>query len=886
MSDPGGPDRTLAFGYDDSPAEGPEITPYRLKWPHPLRRLGNVLVFLAAADPQLIGSRTERHRYITVALLMFATTIQAFYAATLFFAVSLNKSFRREYVYGLFFAAAVYLIDRSIISYPAPIKVDKAGNLAPPKKTSAVLAIRVGIALVAAILMSEMILLQVFRGDISLQIQNNHLAMTKVTDSQIEANYQKRISALQNQIDAAQAVVTQRQRDVNNVYQALNCQEFGCPAQGIVGGFGPGYAAAKVNWENAVQSLGTAKTQLQSIRNADLPQIRKLTTGEQQAIANAQPAITNADKVMSQEEAFWQLTVQNGTVLVMRVLLSLLLLGIDLAPILAKLTGRTSLHDIRAHSSDYRAREKNTQEVTTAVHQYARQGDVDRRVHDIEMDNTLFEAQQRADVVRTNVQRQADVARAEADAKADAELYRIKLEASLSKLKHHRDYMAKKPVPPGGQPGDDNAGWADDTDIGTQPSAPHRVEPAADPGVGSEPVAFDYRAPVNVDQTLVDPVADQYDADAAVLSHDDPFTPAAASDATDLVPHLADPAGSDELSLDDEVAEILFTPEEPSGMLVLDHKWVLHGRLPEADDGGGGIVWRAQNRLGDVREWFVVKTVPSGLVDRRTTEYIQQIGRTAQYIQQLGLRHEERASEVVSAHVGEIIDHGDDRGFSYLVYPLYRPGSLATYCRWIGDRRTLAWCAQVIDEVLSGLIAASAVGLVHLDIKPGNIVLDGDHARVIDWGLSRVWNASQPSTWIVRGTPFYACPEQLIRPDEGWDTPRADLYGVGATFYWLLTGEAPLQHDAREGHDLVEYRKLHLDGVRPQQVHELVTGIPRSLSVLIDNWLSFDPDRRVPPGTSMADSLRVARDQLSALRPLLHDMTVGRVTARRRRRRN
>ena len=109
------------------------------------------------------------------------------------------------------------------------------------------------------------------------------------------------------------------------------------------------------------------------------------------------------------------------------------------------------------------------------------------------------------------------------------------------------------------------------------------------------------------------------------------------------------------------------------------------------------------------------------------------------------------------------------------------------------------------------------------------------------------------------------------------------MYGVGATFYWLLTGEAPLQHEADEPHDLVEYRRLHLDGVRPQSTHELVTGIPRPLSVLIDSWLSFDPDRRVPEGTPMADSLRVARDQLSALRPLPPEMRVGRVTARRRR---
>src|SRR5208282_1815733 len=151
-----------------------------------------------------------------------------------------------------------------------------------------------------------------------------------------------------------------------------------------------------------------------------------------------------------------------------------------------------------------------------------------------------------------------------------------------------------------------------------------------------------------------------------------------------------------------------------------------------------GTVWMAKELLGDQQIWYVVKTMRSGLVDTLTAEYIQR----------LGVQEERRAAGVVSDHIGQILGYGDDRGLSYLVYPLYKPGSLAAYCRWIGDRRTLRWCAQVIDEVLDGLITASAAGLVHLDIKPGNIVLDGEHARVIDWGLSRVWNASQPSSGI------------------------------------------------------------------------------------------------------------------------------------------
>jgi len=881
MADPGGPNGTLTFVLDDGPSGEPPIAPRpparrgfwarllgwlgrprslrgrprprerrRLKRPHPIRWLGNLLVYLAAADPENIGSRTERYRYITVGLLMLVTAAQAFYAATLFFSISLGKPFRHELVYGVFFALAVYLIDRSIISYAAPIKLDKSGNLARPKKASGVLAIRVVIALVAAMLMSEMILLQVFAGDIKLQIQNDHLAVTQTTDNKIEANYQGQIAKLQGQINNAQAVVNQRQSDVQADYRAMNCQEFGCP--GIAAGIGPGFAAAQQTFRNAQQRLTDAQGQLQAIQQKNLPRIQQLNTAEQQAINGAQPAITNADKVLSQEEAFWQLTVKNGTVLVVRVLLSLLILGIDLAPILFKLTGRTSLHDIRAHSSDYVATEKNKHETNTAVHRLAKQGHVDKSAYDLEMDSKLYDAEEGADVARTRIKGRADVARAEAKANAEVDLYGIRLDTSLRKLEHHHRYMARKSAFSAGQRGG-HGGWPGGGMGGQAGPSP---EPDPNPGAGPARAAFPQIAP---------PVADQ--DDPAPPEPDDPDAP--------VVPDFdPDRVDSEEI---DEYVEIVLHPEEPTGMLVLDHKWVLHDRLPQADLGGGGIVWRAKDQLSDQRIWYVVKTVPSGLVDKRTT----------QYIQQLGVRHEQRVSGVVHNHLGEIIHHGDDRGFSYLVYPLYEPGSLALYCRRLGDQRPLGWCARIIDEVLSGLMAAfAAADLVHLDIKPGNIVLDGDHARVIDWGLSRVWNASQPSTWIVRGTPFYACPEQLIELREGWDTPRADLYSVGATFYWLLTNEAPLQYDARGLHDLLEYRKLLVSGVRPQPVHELVPGVPRPLSALIDRWLSFDPAGRVPPGTLMADCLRSARDELDALRPLLPEMMVGQVTGRRRRGRN
>jgi serine/threonine protein kinase len=257
--------------------------------------------------------------------------------------------------------------------------------------------------------------------------------------------------------------------------------------------------------------------------------------------------------------------------------------------------------------------------------------------------------------------------------------------------------------------------------------------------------------------------------------------------------------------------------------------------------------------------------------------------RTTARLREIAIRNEQRAP--VSPNIGKIEDYGEDQGLSYIVYPLYQPGSLARYCKEARPLRPLRWCAGLISQVLQGLIDASNEGLVHLDIKPSNIVLDGTRPRIIDWGLSRAWTANQPYTSVARGTPFYACPEQLIRPSRGWDTPLADLYSVGATFYWLLTNEPPLRYEAEERHDLLTYRNLLASGVRAQAVHELVPEVPRALSTLIDRWLGFYPRDRVPPGTRTSQSLQTALGELQALLPLLPELNVGQITGRRRRRR-
>ncbi len=814
-----------------------------------LERTGNLLIFLTSADRRKIESFAERQRYITIGLLMLVTAAQGFYSASLFAAIGFGKHFGQVLGFGIFFAVAVYLIDRSIIGYVAPVKLDKKGEIRPPRKLTPVMLIRILIAMTAAILMSEMILLQFFAKDIQNQILQNHLAETTHVSQAINNTYQQRINVLQNQINAAKNTVSQDQAVVKQDQQQANCQEFGCP--GIAAGRGPGFRNAEKNLNDAQTTLGTAQTNLANITSANTPQITKLDNQLQNATSGADQTITGADVLLSREEAFWQLTTRYGTVAVGRILLSLLILGIDLAPILAKMTGRATMHDVTIQGDDYLRFRENREHVNTGIGRSAGQGNLDRERHSIEMETGLLQAKAHAMVQR----------------------YGMKLHVDMERRRLHRFYMSG--------PSQAAAGPRQPTATYTQPGErigrhgagpdPNGPDPTGPDPYGPDPNGPDPNGPTVGPQSAGGPYPAPGTFTQEFRESGFPLPPASGPGARRRAE-----SGYGFDAVEDEIAGLLFDLDESTDHRVLEHRWELLGPLPNAEGGGGGIVWRARDRLGEYGR-LVVKTVPVGTVDMHATERLR------------SFQNEERAKGIVSDHIGKILHCGVDQGLSYIVYPLYEPGSLLRYCQAEGSQRTLRWCAEITHQVLTGLMDAFQAGLVHLDIKPDNVVLDSSldrtRARIIDWGLSRVWNAATiTSTSVVRGTPFYACPEQFRRREASWRTPAADLYGVGAVFYWLITNEPPLQYDAGPDADMFTFMNLIVQGSRPQPVHELVRGVPEALGELIDHWLSYDPAARVPAGTPSDSMIRVARDELGGLWPQLPVMTVGAVTGRRRKR--
>jgi Domain of unknown function (DUF4407) len=381
-------------------------------------RLGNFVIFLTSADRTRIGSYSERQRYITIGLLMMVTAAQAFYAACLLASVGFKRPFDQVIGFGVFFAAAVLLIDRSIIGYVPPARFDGLGRPRPPRRFTPIIVARLMIALAAAVLMSEMVLLQFFASDINAQIQSDHLAAAQQANTQVTRLYQTQITILQDQINAAQRVVNERQTAYSNAQKQANCQEFGC--SGITAGRGPGFTAAEKSLTDALAALTTAQHNLQTVTAANTSRISQLNAERHAEITSSQQTINQANALLTREEAFWQLTVRHGTVAFWRIVLTLLILGIDLAPLLTKLTGKTTVHDTLIRNEEYVANELDHERARTI---------------------------KLANAGRQRLQRERDSADIETKTRqlvADTEVTRlgITLSADLSKQQLHHFYTA------------------------------------------------------------------------------------------------------------------------------------------------------------------------------------------------------------------------------------------------------------------------------------------------------------------------------------------------------------------------------------------------------------------------------------------------------------
>jgi uncharacterized RDD family membrane protein YckC len=215
------------------------------------------------------------------------------------------------------------------------------------------------------------------------------------------------------------------------------------------------------------------------------------------------------------------------------------------------------------------------------------------------------------------------------------------------------------------------------------------------------------------------------------------------------------------------------------------------------------------------------------------------------------LREGQLAASISHPHTVYIFGSEEIKGMPVISMELLPGGTLKERIAANGPMRPEEAVAAVLD-IIGGLDAAQAAGVLHRDIKPSNCFIDADGAvKVGDFGLSISTLARDVhhdlEAGAFQGTPQFAPPEQLR--GEPLDI-RADIYAVGATLYFLLTGEPPF--DARDLRELVS----RVTSEPPRSPRDVRRGIPAGLAAVVLQCLAKIPGERPKSYADLAAALR------------------------------
>lgn len=204
-------------------------------------------------------------------------------------------------------------------------------------------------------------------------------------------------------------------------------------------------------------------------------------------------------------------------------------------------------------------------------------------------------------------------------------------------------------------------------------------------------------------------------------------------------------------------------------------------------------------------------------------------------------RFHAEATNIAALHHPNIIEvhhFGVENGIAYIAMRYVPGGTLKERLQLVGGQLGLHAAARLTAQIASALQYAHERGLVHLDVKPGNILLgNADWPLLSDFGIIRIAGDAREDGHRVAGTPAYMSPEQWLGgPIDG----RSDQYSLGIMFYELVTGRRPFA-----GETSVELKAQHGDAVPPRP-RELNPGIPGPVEEVMLRALEKRPEDRFP----------------------------------------
>jgi eukaryotic-like serine/threonine-protein kinase len=199
--------------------------------------------------------------------------------------------------------------------------------------------------------------------------------------------------------------------------------------------------------------------------------------------------------------------------------------------------------------------------------------------------------------------------------------------------------------------------------------------------------------------------------------------------------------------------------------------------------GGMGVVWRAQDTLLGREVAIKEVRLPPTIPDSERSSMRARV-----------LREARAAARLNHPGVVTLYDVINEQGHAFIVMELINAPTLAQVVAQQGPLEPRR-AARIGAQVAAALAAAHQAGIVHRDVKPANVMVLGDSARLTDFGIARVkGDPKLTSTGLIVGSPAYMAPEQASGAAAG---PEADLWGLGATLYYAVEGRPPFERDGQ-----------------------------------------------------------------------------------------
>ncbi|MDF1502350.1 serine/threonine-protein kinase, partial [Roseisolibacter sp. H3M3-2] len=268
--------------------------------------------------------------------------------------------------------------------------------------------------------------------------------------------------------------------------------------------------------------------------------------------------------------------------------------------------------------------------------------------------------------------------------------------------------------------------------------------------------------------------------------------------------------------------------------------------------GGGGMsrVFLAEER--SLGRTVVVKVLPPDLAAGINRDRFR--------------REIQLAARLQHPHIVPLLAAGEVEGSLYYTMPYIDGESVRAA---LGRRRrfSVREVVRLLHDVVDALAHAHARGIVHRDVKPGNVLLQGSHALVTDFGVAKALSAARhghgtgaadplvtvtgaTSTGLAIGTPAYMAPEQLAADPQA--DHRVDLYAAGLLAYELCTGASPFVAESPRATLAAQLTRM------PEPLHLLRPDVPPALSEVVMRCLAKEPADRPATAEALLADLEAA----------------------------